>query len=332
MAKRPWYKRYPSDFIAGTIGLSLEEKGAYSICLDLIYDRGGPIPDDARWIAGVCGCSVRKWVALRAALISTGKLLADDGHLTNNRARREISALDRASEAAAASGAKGGRKRAENSSRIEKLDDLISQSTENKVAENGAAPSDINNLGQATLNHRAREEARSQIPEAREEIDIGIAVTGNPPARQPSSDDRDKRAEPLASSPAERPTMNGQGAPAQQSLIPLDQTQPSPKRPRKVRTALPSDWRLPDDGWTYAAGKGLTGDRIEQEAEKFRDYHLSRGNVMADWAAAWRTWVGNAGKFSGPITGGFGQRDPPSRADSAIQGIKNYLIRTGELS
>lgn len=35
MAKRPWYKRYPSDFIAGTIGLSLEEKGAYSVCLDL---------------------------------------------------------------------------------------------------------------------------------------------------------------------------------------------------------------------------------------------------------------------------------------------------------
>lgn len=26
------------------------------------------------------------------------------------------------------------------------------------------------------------------------------------------------------------------------------------------------------------------------------------------------------------------RRDPPSRADSAIEGIKNYLIRTGELS
>lgn len=161
---------------------------------------------------------------------------------------------------------------------------------------------------------------------------IEIAVSGNPPAREPQTDDRDRRKGPLASSPAERPTANGQGASAQQSLIPLDQAQPPPKRSRKVKTALPPDWRLPDDGWSYAAGKGLTGDRIAQEAEKFRDYHLSRGNVMADWAAAWRTWVGNAGKFSGPITGGFGQRDPPSRSDSAIQGIKNFLIRNGELS
>lgn len=161
---------------------------------------------------------------------------------------------------------------------------------------------------------------------------IGIAETGNPPAREPTQPgSHDERPEPLASSPSNGPTANGQCASAQQSLIPLDQAQPPPKRPRRVKTALPPDWRLPDDGWSYAAGKGLTGDRIEQEAEKFRDYHLSRGNVMADWAAAWRTWVGNAGKFSAPVAGGYRQNDPPSRADSAIQGIKNFLIRNGEL-
>ena len=65
MSERPWYRRYGSDFIAGTLGLSLEEKGAYSIVLDLIYDRRRPIPDDARYIAGVCGCSVRKWTAIK---------------------------------------------------------------------------------------------------------------------------------------------------------------------------------------------------------------------------------------------------------------------------
>src|SRR5688572_31678835 len=50
-----WYKRCGADFIHGTMMLTLEEKGAYSLCLDLIYDRGGPIPDDARWLSGVCG-------------------------------------------------------------------------------------------------------------------------------------------------------------------------------------------------------------------------------------------------------------------------------------
>jgi len=83
---RPWYKRFPADFIAGTLGLSLEEKGAYSIVLDMIYDRGEPIPDDARWIARVCGCSTRKWTTLRRRLIEAGKLTAADGLLSNPRA------------------------------------------------------------------------------------------------------------------------------------------------------------------------------------------------------------------------------------------------------
>ena len=213
MAKRPWYKRYPSDFIAGTIGLSLEEKGAYSVCLDLIYDRGGPIPDDPRWIAGVCGCSVRRWVALRAALIGAGKLRAEDGHLTNNRASREIDELDRASETAATSGAKGGRKRAENSSKIEELRVLISQSTENKIAENEAAASDINDLGQATLNHRAREEARSQKPDTRKEKDIDIALTGDSLPQDPPMEDFGGRLpEQPAPSPEPVPAANGQGS------------------------------------------------------------------------------------------------------------------------
>ena len=318
MAKRPWYKRYPSDFIAGTIGLSLEEKGAYSVCLDLIYDRGGPIPDDPRWIAGVCGCSVRRWVALRAALIGAGKLRAEDGHLTNNRASREIDELDRASETAATSGAKGGRKRAENSSKIEELRVLISQSTENKIAENEAAASDINDLGQATLNHRAREEARSQKPDTRKEKDIDIALTGDSLPQDPPMEDFGGRlSDPPAPSPEPAQSASGQGS--QQSLIPVE-PQAKPKKPRKVKTPLPPDWRLPDEGWSYAAGKGLTGDRIEREAERFRDYHLSHGNVMADWSAAWRTWVGNVGKF-----GGAAARDAPTRADTAIAGMRSFL-------
>ena len=29
----PWYRRYPADFINGTFGMTLEEKGAYSLIL-----------------------------------------------------------------------------------------------------------------------------------------------------------------------------------------------------------------------------------------------------------------------------------------------------------
>lgn len=75
----PWYRRYPDNFIAGTVGLTLEEKGAYSLVLDLMYVRGGPVPDEPRYIAGVCNCSVRKWNAIRDRLIALGKIQVVDG-------------------------------------------------------------------------------------------------------------------------------------------------------------------------------------------------------------------------------------------------------------
>lgn len=82
----PYYKRFPRDFLDGTIGLSLETKGAYAIILDLIYMRDGRLADDARYIAGQLGCSVRKWTVIRAELIARGKLICELGFISNFRA------------------------------------------------------------------------------------------------------------------------------------------------------------------------------------------------------------------------------------------------------
>ncbi len=111
---RPWYRRFPDNFIAGTVGLTLEEKGAYSLVLDLMYVRGGPVPDEPRYIAGVCNCSVRKWNAIREKLIAIGKLHVVDGYLTNERAEKEIENAAKDAEERAENGAKGGNKTAEN--------------------------------------------------------------------------------------------------------------------------------------------------------------------------------------------------------------------------
>ena len=119
-----WYKRCGADFIHGTMKLTLEEKGAYSLCLDLIYDRGGPIPDDARWLSGVCGVSIRKWNALRQRLIDMGKLSVGHGMLSNRRADDEIVSAALSSRERAESGAKGGRRRAENAGQRKENNDL----------------------------------------------------------------------------------------------------------------------------------------------------------------------------------------------------------------
>lgn len=119
-----WYKRCGADFIHGTMMLSLEEKGAYSLCLDLIYDRGGPIPDDARWLSGVCGVSLRKWASIRQRLIDLGKIAVESGLLSNSRADFELLSVALSSRERAESGAKGGRKRVENEAASKENSDL----------------------------------------------------------------------------------------------------------------------------------------------------------------------------------------------------------------
>jgi uncharacterized protein YdaU (DUF1376 family) len=65
----PYYKRFPRDLIDGTIGMPFEEKVTYAFILDLIYMHAGKLPDDARYISGLLGCSIRKWNGIRSALI-----------------------------------------------------------------------------------------------------------------------------------------------------------------------------------------------------------------------------------------------------------------------
>lgn len=116
MSAAPYHKRYHGDALTGFMSLTLEERGAYQTLLDLIYDRGGALPDNPRLLAGFMGCSLRKWSALRAALLTKGKIhLLADGSISNSRAEKELENYAKTSRKHAENGAKGGRKKAENS-------------------------------------------------------------------------------------------------------------------------------------------------------------------------------------------------------------------------
>lgn len=86
----PWYKRYARDFHEGTRKLTLEERGAYSDIIDLIFMAGGPIEDDDKGIAFKLCIDVRKWKRLRARLLSVGKLYITRGHIHNARAKEVL--------------------------------------------------------------------------------------------------------------------------------------------------------------------------------------------------------------------------------------------------
>lgn len=89
----PYYKAYPRDFIEGTVGMSFELKGAYRLVLDLIYLQGGELPDDAKYISGLMGCSVRAWNKYKIALIEMNKIQCENGIISNFRATLELESL-----------------------------------------------------------------------------------------------------------------------------------------------------------------------------------------------------------------------------------------------
>lgn len=152
MSVLPYHKRFHSDALAGMMPLTLEERGAYNTLLDMIYDRGGPLIDNERLLAGYMNCSVRKWRQLREDLIAKGKISIDrDGMITNRRARKEIENQSKTQRKLIEAGAKGGRTRAEN----EKLS--------NETSESGQA-----SLGAGLSDPQAiRADSRSQKPESR---------------------------------------------------------------------------------------------------------------------------------------------------------------------
>lgn len=89
----PYYKRYPRDFLEGTVGMEFELKAAYALVLDLIYMQGGELRDDPRYISGLLGMSVRKWNRLREKLLELGKIYVENEFISNFRADKELETL-----------------------------------------------------------------------------------------------------------------------------------------------------------------------------------------------------------------------------------------------
>lgn len=105
----PWYKRNGADFVMGTLGMpDSDHKWAYSACIDMMNDRGRPIPDDAAFICGFTGLSRKKWSIVRAYLLDHGKLIQLDDTLSNPRFERERVHTNSIREARREAGRAGG--------------------------------------------------------------------------------------------------------------------------------------------------------------------------------------------------------------------------------
>lgn len=59
------------------------------------------------------------------------------------------------------------------------------------------------------------------------------------------------------------------------------------------RTRITEDWQPDEAGREFAASKGVP----DGEVGAFVDYHLAKGDLMASWPAAWRTWCRHAVQY-----------------------------------
>jgi uncharacterized protein YdaU (DUF1376 family) len=88
-----------------------------------------------------------------------------------------------------------------------------------------------------------------------------------------------------------------------------------PAKPERAkrRTAISEDSEPSDRDRQEGLSVGMTGESVDFQWRKFRDYHRAKGSLMADWSAAWRTWCGNYRAFSEPKVVPFSHGPPRSK-------------------
>ena len=59
MSGPDWYRWYPEKWGHGTIGLTLEQKGAYADVINVILDRG-ECPEDYEFLRRLFGCNIQR--------------------------------------------------------------------------------------------------------------------------------------------------------------------------------------------------------------------------------------------------------------------------------
>jgi len=98
----------------------------------------------------------------------------------------------------------------------------------------------------------------------------------------------------------EKAPSNAQAMPKQPEPEPDIKTEAkasAKKSRRNPLVELPEGWVPNDTNIADAQERGFSQQEIDDEADRFANYHSAKQTQFRDWNAAWRTWLGNARKF-----------------------------------
>lgn len=103
MSDNPFFQFYPSDWLAGTRGLTAAETGVYITLIAMMYEAEAPIPNDAKRLARLCGSNPAAFKKAVSGLVETGKIIEDERGFFNRRVEIEIEKRSEKRAAASAS-------------------------------------------------------------------------------------------------------------------------------------------------------------------------------------------------------------------------------------
>ncbi|WP_375694277.1 DUF1376 domain-containing protein, partial [Bartonella sp. AD24XZML] len=86
----PWIRFHLYDWISGTDGMTLEQRGVYITLIVRMYDKKAPIKEDFETLSRACNCSRKKFATIVEYLMRNDKVIETDNGLWNTRVEEEL--------------------------------------------------------------------------------------------------------------------------------------------------------------------------------------------------------------------------------------------------
>ncbi|WP_455466423.1 YdaU family protein [Bartonella sp. B39] len=288
----PWIRFHLYDWISGTDGMTLEQRGAYMTLLVRMYDKKAPIKEDFETLARACNCSQKKFATLVEYLMRNDKLVETDNGLWNMRVEEELKDFSDKKEHISQVRSEAGKKGAQ------------TKNNTKQHVNNFAEANDKQNVFFAEANAKQNQAIKNQNKNIYKKTKT--IVLAKKEICSENSETIDLVHEPTEVDAVEsQPEQIATGADNQPSLHEQENVPKKAKRVRDDRGCrLPADFE-PD--YDFAIAEGLPPERIKVEIAKFRDYWTAKSGKDAtkrDWPATWRNWVRNSKDYQKNKQGG----------------------------
>ncbi len=285
----PWIRFNLYDWISGTDGMTLEQRGVYITLLVRMYDKKAPIKTDFETLARACNCSQKKFATIVEYLISDDKLIETDDGLWNRRVEEELKDFADKKDYISRVRSEAGKKGAQAKSNIKQHVDNFAEANvkqnndfaEAKIKQNVFFAEANDKQNQAIKNKNNIYKKNKTIVLSKKETEFEDLETIDLVDEPIECDDVDSQSELIETS--------------SENQSPIHEQESVPKKAKRAKTNR--ECRLPADfepNLQYAIDKGLTHDEALLEFERFTNYWEANPYSKAkkrDWQMTWYNWI-----------------------------------------